>query len=378
MNRTLALIVLSLAACDGNNKPASHPDAPADARVPGDSPPVQPFAVAVAGDFMSAGVFSTLDVPSLAVTKNAVAGVAGDDPFLRHYGNELYIVNRGDGNNITILNAQTLALEDQLGTGTGSNPQDVAVAGDKLYVPALGTAGVVVLTRGSSDIKTIDLSTAVGDPDGKPDCISAYAAGTDVYVACGLLDASFKPRGPGQVAIIDTTTDTVRTTVALPYANPQNLMTRAAQGGMFGDDLLISLVPDFQDYTSGCLAYVTVGATPTAGCTATNQQLGGFVDHADVDAAGQLWLAVGAYDASFTPSGKLVTMSNDGTLGASVSASGEVIVDVAACPDGSVIAGDAAANATGLRVYANGAERTTAALPIGETPGGNGLACYLH
>lgn len=377
MNRTLVLVLLSLAACGKKQLPSIPIDAAPDAAMaPGDAPPPQPFAAAVAGDFMSTGVFSTLDVPSLSVTKNAVAGVAGDDPFLRHYGNELYIINRAGGDNVTILNAQTLALEEQLATGASSNPQDVAVVGNKLYVPALGTAGVVVLTRGSSATKTIDLSTAVGDPDGKPDCVSAYAVGSDVYVACGLLDASFKPRGPGQVAVIDTATDTVRTTVALPFANPQNMFVRAAPGGMYGDDLLISLVPDFQNYATGCFAWVKAGATPTSGCAVTNQQLRGFVDHADVDASGQLWLAAAAYDASFNQSGKLVSMSNAGALGTPVSASGEVIVDVAACPDGSIVAGDAAMNAAGLRVFANGAERTTAALPFGLSPGGNGIVCY--
>ena len=379
MNRTLAILVL-VAACGGKQLPQVQSDATNDgASLTGDAAPTHPFAVAVAGDFMSTGILSTLDVSSLAVTQNAVAGVAGDDPFLRRYGAELYIVNRAGGDNVTILNAQTLELEDQVATGAGSNPQDVAVVGDKLYVPALGTAGVVVVNRGSGAMSTIDLSTAVGDPDGKPDCVSAYAAGGDVYVACGLLDANFAPRGPGKVAIIDTATDTVRATVTLPYANPQNLFVRESPGGMYGNNLLIPLVPSFNDYSTGCLAWVTVGATSTAGCAITNHDLGGFVSHADVAPTGQTWLAVTSYNADFSSqTGKLVPMATSGALGAPISTSGELIVDVAACPDGSVVAGDAATNAAGLRVYASGAERTTAALPFGLSPGGNGVVCYAR
>ena len=62
------------------------------------------------------------------------------------------------------------------------------MVGNKLYVPTFGTAGVVVMTAPASTTTTIDLDGALGDPDGKPDCISAYAVGTDLYVACELLD----------------------------------------------------------------------------------------------------------------------------------------------------------------------------------------------
>ena len=41
------------------------------------------------------------------------------------------------------------ALVAQLGTGAGSNPQDVAMVGNTLYVPALGTAGVVAIVSAS-------------------------------------------------------------------------------------------------------------------------------------------------------------------------------------------------------------------------------------
>src|SRR5262249_55743956 len=146
------------------------------------------------------GVLSTLDPATQAVRQNVSAGLVGSDPFLRHLGDRLYIVNRGEGN-ITILDASSLFYLDQLATGGGTSPQDVAVVGDKLYVPALGSSGVVVLQHGEEP-KSIDLSAMVGDPDGKPDCVSAYAVGDKVYVACGLLDGTFTPRAVGQVAVI--------------------------------------------------------------------------------------------------------------------------------------------------------------------------------
>src|SRR5262249_12324940 len=98
-------------------------------------------AVVVAGDFNPGhpGVLRTYDPATGMVHSNAGPALAvGDDPVLRHFGHELFIVNRADGNNVTILDDRTLAFADQLGTGAGSNPQDVAVVGDKLYVPTYG------------------------------------------------------------------------------------------------------------------------------------------------------------------------------------------------------------------------------------------------
>src|SRR5262245_39594662 len=116
-----------------------------------DATPPMSRAVVVAGDFIAGnpGVLSTLDPISRTVTKNVGPAMAvGHDPILRHIGNELFIINRADGNNITIVDDESFALVEQLGTGASSNPQDVAVLGNKLYVPTFGTKGVTVLTRG--------------------------------------------------------------------------------------------------------------------------------------------------------------------------------------------------------------------------------------
>ena len=60
-----------------------------------DAPSVAPNrAHAVSGDFAVTGVFSTIDVEAGTVRANALAGVAGGDPFLRRIGDELFIINR--------------------------------------------------------------------------------------------------------------------------------------------------------------------------------------------------------------------------------------------------------------------------------------------
>ena len=62
---------------------------------------------------------------------------------------------------------------------------------------------------------------------------------------------------------------------------------------------------------------------------------------------------------------------------ASLSPSTQMVQDVAACSDGSVVIADGTFGMAGLRVYKAGVETTTAPLAIGLPPTfGNALVCY--
>src|SRR5262249_41966203 len=150
-------------------------------------------------------------------------------------------------NNVTILDANTHALHEQLGTGANSNPQDVAVLGDHLYVPVYGGVGVAVLTRGSTAIDTIDLGA--GDPDGHPDRESVYLAGGELYVACQLL-GNFTPRGPGKIYVVDPATKAIKRTITMQTDNPFSLLEPLPNG-----ELVVSTVGNFDG--SGCIERVT-------------------------------------------------------------------------------------------------------------------------
>ncbi len=328
-------------------------------------------AYAVSGDFATTGVFTAIDVATRAVHTNALAGVAGGDPFLRRVGDEVMIVNRDSGENITVLGGAPLALIDQYGTGGGSNPQDVAAVGGKLYVPALGTAGVVVIDRATRATRTIVIP---GDPDGKPDCVSAYAVGAQVFVVCGRLDENFAPRGDGLVAVIDAATDTVTTSEWLPAPNPVGLFAQLP-----GGDLVIGTAPSFSDFTTGCLARVGVTGALATSCLVTNAALGGLANHVDVPADGSaIWVAVTGFAPDFSSQfGKLRAL--DPATGAPApvaSKDSQQIDDVAACGDGYVVAADGTMGASGVRVWKDGVETTTAPLDIGRPTGfGNNLIC---
>jgi len=389
MTKTLSLIVsilglgLALIACGDN---LALPDAGA----PIDAPAGPPRAVIVAGDFMAGhpGVLTTLDLATRTVATNVGPALAvGADPILRHFGNELFIVNRADGNNVTILDDQTLALKEQLGTGAGSNPQDVAVRGQKLYLPAFGGLGVVVVTRGSAATATIDLSA--DDPDGKPNCNSVYLVGNDLYVSCGLLDDAdmFKPRGPGKIYVIDTTDNTthaIKATLALGHPNPLGLFEQVpASAPHGGGELLMPTalfpIPPSTALPSGCVERITTGATPAAaGCMVDNAELKGYASRIafqiDEDIAITWIAAPTTYPASDLYA---YDMPTSALWAGAINASTEVIGDVATCPAGELVLADTTMNANGLRVYSGAAELTKAALPIGLPPkSARGLVCY--
>jgi hypothetical protein len=248
-------------------------------------------------------------------------------------------------------------------------------------VHVFGGAGVAVLTRGSTNIATIDLSA--DDPDNKPNCISAAIVGGDLYVVCELLnDQTFKARGPGKVYVIDTATDTVRTSLTLTYKNPFGSLEVIPAGLPMAGDLVIPTVGDYPyQVTVGCIERITPGATPVAaGCLPTDADLQAVPNRLTFQSLGiatqVMWIAAAAPDFSSQSLRAYDLMSR--TLWADpINAASETITDVAVCPNDDLVLCDSTANATGLRVYESTAEVTTSALATGVSfCSAHGLVCY--
>lgn len=368
------LLLVLFTACGDNGKfvPDPGPDAT--------EMPVTGRAVVVAGDFITpgfSGVLSKLELSSMTMTQNATdAGAIGSDPVLRKIGNELFVVNRASGNSVTILDPGTLKVKEQLATGASSNPQDVATFTNRLYVPAMGTAGVVVLTRGSNTPALIDLSDL--DPDGFPDCVSAVRAGNDIYVACELLDGTFTPRGPGKVAVIDALTNTHRATITLTNANPFGTFTALPDG-----TLVIPTV-NFGTPMSSCLERIqpATGTPFSRGCLVQNAAVGGYVVSATVahlDGSDMVFMVVN--NGNFAAERARLwgyDVTNGELWDAALTAETQVLTDAAACPDGTIVVADKTMAANGLRVYEGGTvEKTTAPLAVGLRPqSAPAIACY--
>jgi len=375
MKRTYLLALL--VACGDNGKIAGQPDSGPSI----DAAPAQPRAIVVAGDFVTpgfSGVMSKLEISTLQMTQNvAPAGSIGNDPVLRLLGDELYVVNRAAGNNVTIFNPRTLEVLEQLSTGANSNPQDVAVFGNTLFLPALGSKGVVVVTRGSTTIEEIDLSNL--DPDGNPDCNAIHRVGNDIYVACGLLDPAnfFTARGPGKIVIIDAPAKTRKATLTLSQPNPFGGFTELPNNGGL-------VIPTF-DYTAPatrCLEQIKVGPTPFAmGCMIQHSTLGGYIARATTQkfaGSNMLWMIVNNGDFNAEKARLWGYDLDTSTLwDAPLTPETQVLTDMAPCPNGQVVVADKTIAANGLRVYEGGVEKTTDVMPIGLRPQSSpAIACY--
>ena len=381
MKRLLVLSLLAACGDDDNNHVHGDPDGGVDA-------PTAPItrAVVVAGDFNpgSPGVMSVVDVAAGTIQTNvAPAGAIGEDPILRHVGDELFVVNRAAGNNVTILDATSFALVEQLGTGTGSNPQDVAVVGDTLFVATFGGTGLVALTRGSSTITPIDLGA--DDPDGKPNCSSVYRSGQNLFVACGLLDDTMQflpPRGPARVYVVSVATKQIVQTLTLSTNNPIALLEEIPTFAPNAGDLVLPTV-DFST-GEGCVERISTTTPAAAGCLVTNADLGNFAGrvafHA-VEFSGpvaplvippMMYAVVPAAD--FSGSDVIPFEMSGGTVQGKLNTVG-VIGDVATCADGTIVVSDTTMANAGVRIF--GGNVFGEPLAVGLRPQStHGLVCY--
>ncbi|HEY0254297.1 MAG TPA: hypothetical protein VGC41_22370, partial [Kofleriaceae bacterium] len=240
------------------------------------------------------------------------------------------------------------------------------------------TAGVVVGHLDGASATTIDLHTLASNNDGKPNCDGAYAVGSDLYVTCGDLndnDMNLPALTVGKIVVIDTTTDTVRTTIDMPVKNPTGAIVQ------HGTDLIM---PTY-GATTGCTVKVTTGATPTATCLFMNSDLhaqtnndgdiGGTMQSLDIK-GDVLWF--GYSDAFFSGGWARSYDLATSTLQPNLSPDSQSIHDVAACPDGKIAVTEGAFGAAGgFRVYSGTAELTADAIPLGLAPSfGGGLTCY--
>ena len=342
------VLALGLIACaDDSNNNAADAGEGADLDAAADTDAATPSAmiVSVSGDYAGTGILSTLKVPEMELTINAVAGVVGGDPALRAIGDRLFILDRFGGDSVTILD-RDLALVGQVSTGIGSNPQDLAVIGDTLYVVAWDAAGVLVIDLDdlSGVARTIDLSV-LDAIDGMPDCNSIYAVGTRLFVSCQIMDRnSFTPRGHGKIAVVDTSDDSLEMTLDLSSNNPL-----AQFESLPGGDLVFSTAPGAifgASNDSGCVERISTTGTPSImGCLSENVKMNAYPS--DVLPVGDSVYFVNVVD--FTTAN--IQKYDGSSVGPASFEVGTNVTGISACPTGHIVVADNSDDARGLRVF---------------------------
>ena len=345
---------LAFAACgsddDDGSAGADAGLSPSDSGpLPFDATPETPTAtiVAVSGDYAGNGVLTTISVPEMEVTVNAVAGVAGGDPVLRVHGDRLVILDRFGGDSVTVLN-RDLSLVGQVSTGPGSNPQDSAIIGTTLYVAAFDATGVLVFDLedlGAGIQATLDLAS-LDAVDGQPDCNSIIAVGERLYVSCQLLDrATFAPRGNGKVAVLNTSNDSLETVFDLTASNPSAQFVQTDSG-----DLIFSTAPGAifgGSNDAGCVERISTGATPALEeCLTSNVELNAYPRQVLPHGDAIMFVNVEGFTAADireVSGGVVSTVSLPGL--------GTNIGNITECPTGHLVVDDNTTDARGVRVY---------------------------
>lgn len=194
-----------------------------------DGCPADRLAFVSLTDFQT-GSFGTLSLDSpRTITPASPQRTINSDAAARTSGGRVYIVNRFQADNIQTLDpSQNFATVSQCSTGTGSNPHDIALlSATKAYVTRYALTSVLIVNPSvGADcagfmLGSVDLSQ-FADADGIPEMDQMAIVNGKLYVSVERLDRnnSFKPAGPGMIAVIDTASDTVVGQITLSGENP--------------------------------------------------------------------------------------------------------------------------------------------------------------
>ena len=300
MKKAMFLACLFLAACgDGDDDDGASSAAGCT-------------CAALGADFTSgAGTISEIELPSMQVRMNVVPQVVSTDAVLRLFDGVVYLVNRLGTDNVTLIDLDVGQALHQFSTGEGSNPQDVAVARGKLYVPVYELPEVQVwdaANPGNMPVARIDLAPYVlaAENDFDPEAASAYAVGDRVFVTLAHLGADFKPKGNASAVVIDATTDTVVSEFDLPHENANSFL-KPYDGALALSLTTYSSMMPFPP-TGSCLARIQTADPPSSTmCVATMDTLGGAIS-GWVEVGDAVYAQVTATDGTrtlerFTPGG---------------------------------------------------------------------------
>jgi len=232
----------------------------------------------------AAGSFATIDL-------DAPRTVSGSSPQRRVYRDAVvrtrddlvYVINRRFGDNLQVLDpSNDFRTRLQCSTGNGTNPHDIAFAGDdKAYITLFEATTLLIVNPAPhpncSDFVrgTIDLS-AFADADGVPDMDLMAVVGDRLYVALERLDINTilrLPAGKGAIAVIDIGTDTVVDRIDLSGENPFS----ATKGlTVWNDKLYVAQAGRF-NVMDGGIERIDLATHQAEGFFVTEADLGGDV-----------------------------------------------------------------------------------------------------
>ncbi len=191
-------------------------------------------AFVVTTDYRGSGGYALVDLETLKAQTFQGNGIVESDNSVTYYGGKIYVINRKDFDNITVLDPSDVTrAERQFSTGNGTNPHSMAfVSSEKAYVSLYGADYLLIVNPSTGEeIGRIDLS-GYADDDGIPEASPMVIVDGKLYVALQRLDRNnwFAPTGTSYVVVVDTGTDEVVAAIELTGTNPQFMRYDEAMG----------------------------------------------------------------------------------------------------------------------------------------------------
>ncbi len=256
--RACLLLPLLLAACSDEVPPTPDAAPPADGGASDGGPTGATQGVVVVHSDYKTSLVSLVDPATSTVTRDdcidsgskpalLTTTLSGDVvvPTQPQPGGDLLLIDR-QNSTLTWVSPKSCEVLRQVNVGEGKmvNPQDVIPASaSKAYVSRYAAE--------ASDLAVIDLNTGAitGHIDLKPQAPAGFLAnpsrgvlvGGKVYVVLTALSDDSKRGGPGRVALVDPSTDTVTSVIelsALKNCGSIAVVDKAlviACGGVYGD-----------------------------------------------------------------------------------------------------------------------------------------------
>ncbi len=257
-------------------------------------------------DFISGGL-AELDLTTRSISKSRIGQTAAD-AVVREAGGRLFLLSRFGSDSVAELDPLTLDKLWECGVGSGANPHDIVLVSPTLgYVTRYDWSELAIIdpSKGSDCngflTGSIDLTT-LADDDGFPEMDQMALVGSRLFVSVQRLDRNdfFLPSGAGALAVIDTGSNTLETSVELqlsnPFAETKGLLRDRNSGLLYvgGAGTL------FTDLSDGGIEIIDPQRLRSAGLIASGAELGG--DLIDFALAGSGRILAAVADKDFTVS----------------------------------------------------------------------------
>jgi len=199
-----AILMAAVVGCSDENRPPTQPPPP--------QIPECGRLLVVTTDY-STGAITVVDADSSYRVTRDVAAVHSD-AVARVHGGLLYVVNRLGGDNVQVVDpADGFRTVRQFSVGGGTNPRDIAFAGEgRAYVSRGGSASILKVEVGDGSVLGEISLSVFADGDGVPDMDRLLYIDPYLYVAVQRIDfggATYLPVPPSYLAIIDTRADSL-------------------------------------------------------------------------------------------------------------------------------------------------------------------------